>query len=599
MPCDADLLHSYVKDISALVESFNEEDTTGKQSLTQLMASDAQAFCGAGIRVLGNTKPSEGARFLMYLLAREKLLTAGLLDESTCSLKDAIAAARVIDQMGSRLQPAFEMALSRTLQLRTTQDNAAHLMRILDILGAIPAQNSWPSFQNELMSHPDKGVRSKAALLVGRGLKNRAWISRRMMDKDARVQANAVEALWTMDAAEARPVFLAALHSPNNRVVANAALGLYRLADLKSIKALLDMAQHADPLFHTSCLWAIGETEDPRFIPFLMEQFKTSQGKKKLAVTKALSRIRRREKSNAEKGTVQICVLSAKLKPDGSRTVEVFLSWPADDETTAVKPTEFALWEGGRLIDNYEVKLPNNPAVLVNGIVAPRFLSDSDSYGIAVAEGLKQCLALKRPDDWWRIDRYAIEAMVADPDAPVQKSTLPYDNVLVTQDLKTRKGFLTDLTLLEKAISLPVPNDRTTADALEAIRRQIDAMDKSSGKRHLFVFVHATAVDALDDPEYLKPLKQLVAKEGVSLHGICPDSPEKCTGFRDLCLFTPAGTFHGSSVDKLAEEFEATYERLLNRYEIKYSLAGKPEPAPVILQVCCEYGVGRAEFSVT
>src|SRR5579864_2326653 len=249
MPCEPSLLESYAKDISSLVESFSEKDPAGKQSLVQLLTSDARAFCAAGIHVLANAKASPGARFLMYLLTKEKLLTAGLLDEGTCSLKDAVAAAKTVDEMGSRLQPALELSLSRVLQIRSTQESAGYVMRILDLLGALPTQNSWPSFQSELMAHPDKAVRSKAALLIGRGIKNSAWISRRMMDKDARVQANALEALWTMDAAEARPVFTAALRSHNNRVVANAALGLYRLSDLKSIRALLDMAVHSDPLF--------------------------------------------------------------------------------------------------------------------------------------------------------------------------------------------------------------------------------------------------------------------------------------------------------------------------------------------------------------
>jgi hypothetical protein len=599
MPCEPGLLESYANDISALVESFSEKDTAGKQSLVRLLTSDAPVFCAAGIRVLANAKVSAGASFLMFLLTKEKLLTAGLLDEGTCSLKDAIAAAKAIEEMGSRLQPALEMALSRALQSRATEEGTMHVMRILELLGAIPAQNSWPSFQSELMAHPDKAVRSKAALLIGRGLRNRAWINRRMMDKDARVQANAVEALWTMDAAEARPVFTAALKSHNNRVVANAALGLYRLSDLKAVKALLDMAQHSDPLFRASALWAIAETEDPRFIPFLMEQFKLSQGKMKLAVTRALSRIRRREKANAEKGTIQIRISIANAKADGGRHVEFALSRSGGDEITSMKPTEFVLWEDGTLIENYQVKLPNNPAALVIGSVAPRFLSDSDPFGRAVAEGLKRCLALKRPEDWWRIDRYAVEAVATDPNAPVAKSCLPYDDALITQELKTRKGFIADVGQLEKAISLPVPRERTAADALQAIRRQIDAMDKSSGKRHLFVFVHESVVDALDDPENLKPVRQLIATEGISLRGICPAFSEKCEGFRDLCLSTPDGTFHSSSVDQLADEFEQTYRHLLNRYEIDYSLAAQPGAAQVILQVCSEYGVGRTGFALT
>jgi len=598
MPCEPGLLESYTKDISELVESFSEKDTVGKQSLLQLLTSDAAAFCTASIRVLATAQASAGGRFLVYLLTKEKLLTASLLDEGTCSLKDAIAAAKAIDDLGARLQPGLEMALSRALQGRDGGENTVRVMRILDLLGAIPTQNSWPSFQNELMAHPDKAVRSKAALLIGRGLRNAAWINRRLMDKDARVQANAVEALWTMEAADARPIFTAALRSQNNRVVANAALGLYRLSDLKSVKPLLDMVRHSDPLFRASGLWAIGETEDPRFIPFLMEQFKSTQGKLKLAVTRALSRIRRREKASAEKGTVQVRVSSAEITPDGNRHVELALSLQNCEEITSVKPTEFALWEDGILIENYEVKLPNNPAALVIGVVAPRFTSETDPYGNGAREGLKRCISLKRPDDWWRIDRYAMEPPVVSPEGAVEQSPAPYDDTLINQELKTRKFFTTDLALLEKAISLPVPRDRATKDVLVAIQRQIDAMDKSCGKRHQFVFVHPSSIDELDDPENLKPLKQLIGKEGVSLHGFCPDSPEKCEGFRDLCLSTPDGTFHPGGVSKPADEFEQTYRHLLNRYEIKYSLPEKTEPAQVTLQVCSDYGVGRTEFSL-
>jgi len=314
MPCEPGLLESYAKDISALVESFSEKDTVGKQSLVQLLASDAHVFSAASIRVLANAEASAGARFLTYLLTKEKLLTAGLRDPDTCSLKDAVAAVRAIGDIGPRFQAALEMDLSAALHGRATEESTMQVMRILDLLGAIPTQNFWPSFQSELMAYPDRAVRSKAALLIGRNTTHPAWIKKQLMDSDARVQANAVEALWAMDAAEARPVFTAALRSPNNRVVANAILGLYRLSDLKAVTALLEMARHPEPLFRASAWWAMAETEDPRFIPFLMEQFKSTQGKMKLAVTRTLSRIRRREKASAEKGTMHVRVSSANVK---------------------------------------------------------------------------------------------------------------------------------------------------------------------------------------------------------------------------------------------------------------------------------------------
>jgi len=43
----------------------------------------------------------------------------------------------------------------------------------------------------------------------------------------------------------------------------------------------------------------MGKTADPHFVPFLTQLFKESDGKVRLAVTRALAQIRRREKPAA------------------------------------------------------------------------------------------------------------------------------------------------------------------------------------------------------------------------------------------------------------------------------------------------------------
>ena len=596
----ADLLETFEKDIGSLVESMSEKDAAGKQSLVQLLTGDAASFCAASIRVLGRAGASPGARFVTYLLTKEKLLIPALLDARMCSLEEALAAARAINAMGAPLEASLEIALSRALRDRTSPDDSTRVIRILELVAAVAGQDCWPSFQTELMAHPDAAVRSKAALLIGRNTRNTAWISRRLMDRDARVQANAVEAMWELDPDEARPLLATALRSPHRRVAANAALGLYRLSDLKAIRFLLDMAKHSDPAFRPSAFWAIGETEDSRFVPFLMEQFKSLTGKSKLAVTRALSRIRQREKANSEKGTLQVHISVASVQQDGRRRLVFTLSRTGASSFSGIKPTDFALWEEGKLIEEYEVKLPSNPAVLVTGLIVPRFTSSSGPSEEAVTESLKRLLAAKRADDLWRIDRYATAAVTEDPNAQAEKSTLPYDDALATQELKNRQGFTAEASLLEKAISLPVPRDRAAADVMEAISRQCDAMHKNSGKRHVFVFAHESCVNTLDDPEHLGTLKKLVQNEGLTLHGICPVSADKFADFRNLCVASPDGTFTDVSVDKLAGELEQLFSHLLNQFEIRYTAPSQPAAdSAVVLQISSDYGVGRAEFSLS
>jgi HEAT repeat protein len=532
------------------------------------------------------------------LLTKEKLLSGALLEANASSLSDAVAAAKTIEELGTRLQPAFEMALSKTLRAPESAAGSARVLRIMELLESIGAQSCWPSFQAELMSHPDRVVRSKAALVIGRNTRNVAWIGRRLLDRDARVQANAVEALWSLPAADARPMLTTALQSANNRVAANAALGLYRLGDLKAVKALLNMAQHANPDFRLSAAWAIGETEDARFLPFLMDQFKSTQGKMKLSITRALSRIRRREKQMAEKGTLTIRLLDASVQQDGRRRLAFALSRSGGAGFPGMQPTDFALWEGGRLIEEYDVKLPNNPAVQVIGFIAPRILSSSEPYGDAITDSLGRCLKVKRADDLWRIDRYDVDSLTTDTGAPIERASLPYDESLITQELKLRQGFLAAADQVEKAITTPVQREKSAAGALEAIKRQGDAMEKNSGKRHMFVFLHQAAMDVLDDPQNIKTLNGLIGKESIALHGLCAGSSEGCAGFRELCLSAPEGTFLETSVDKLGDGVEQLYQHLLNRFEISYAPQAGADTDTAILQVFSDYGTSKLEVSL-
>ncbi|HLJ51387.1 MAG TPA: HEAT repeat domain-containing protein [Bryobacteraceae bacterium] len=596
MSPESELLESYTQDLTSLAESITEKDPAGKQSMLQLLTGDAQAFCAAGICVLARAKPSPGARLLVHLLGKEKLLTAGLLDPELSREDDAAAAARSIEEMGTRLQLGFEIALSAALQIRSKAENSARVLRILRLLEAIEAQSCWPSFQNELLTHPDQIVRSKSTLLIGRTSKNMAWISRRLLDRDPRVQANAVEALWEMNPAEALPALRTALHSPHSRVAANAALGLYRMSELKAIPALLEMAKHPDPRFRISALWSIAETGDPRFIPYLMEQFKTEQGKAKLFLMRALSQIRRREKSNAGQGVLSMHVSEATVSAERRRRIVVTLSRPGVSSLPALKPAHFALWEGGQLINDYEVRCPAIPALLLLGFIVPRSFA-ADPYEQAIQDALKRCKADKRADDLWRIDRYIAEDGEKETRVLTEASPLPYDDELVTNEIKNHHGFIADPGQLEKAILHTVPKDRAASDVIKAIERQYESLTKTSGKRHLFVFVHPDSVDLVEESDNIKRLKTLAEKESIALHGIFLGPAPSCSGFRDLCLSGSEGTFSSASAEDLASEFEHTFHHLLKHFEIEYTLAG--DPASVVLQVNSTYGIGRTEFTLT
>ncbi len=587
------LSESFTQDITALLDSFSEKDTAGKQSLSQLFVSDPRAFAASATAVLAKSQPTAGTRYLVHLLMKGKMLPASLLDPRVADTRAALAALQAVMANGTNLQPMLELALNRALLDPSSPENSQRIVRLLELLAAIAPPTFWNSFQLELMAHPDRTVRSKAALIIGRSSKNAAWIGRRFMDHDARVQASAVEALWSLEPTESRPLLVTASKSKHNRVAANAVLGLYRIADLKAVRMLLDMVrQRESPAFRISALWAIGETQDPRFLPFLMEQFKSSDGKVRLAVTRAMGSIRRREKLHVEAGTLRFRVSRAHAGQDGKRSFSLVLSSQPAHDLSTLRPTDFALWEAGELIEKYEVKLTGAPAVLAAGFVVPRFMSSSDPYGQAITLALTRAAASKRAEDMWRIDRYSMEPPSDGAEAPREASFLPYDDALATQEVKMRHCFIAAPDILCKVIAAEVPRERVAADLLAAIQQQCEAISKHSATRHVFVFLHQTSAP-LEDPDRVSTLKTLVANERIVLHGFAPGP---APAFRDLCLSIPDGTFSDAAPDALPDVLGENYALLMNGCEISYEFRHGAEAQTLTLKVSSGSGCGQVEI---
>jgi HEAT repeats len=592
----SEALRRLIADISRAVESFAEKDSTSKQVLNQLASSDPAIFFAAGIQVVATSKPSQGSRYLVLTLAKDKRLSIGLLEPKVCSTEEGMAVVRAAAGAGAQLQANFEMALNNALQGPASPQKSEHILRILDLLSITSDRSSWNSLQVELMAYPDKNVRSKAALLIGRSTRNVAWIARRLLDRDTRVQASAVEALWGLDAEEAQPLFLSALKSNNNRVAGNAALGLYLIGDVTAMRVLLDMLRHDDPLFRLSALWAMGETHDERFLPVLAEHYKHAEGKLRLATVGAMSRIRRHEKAPHEADALQVHLSQAEAQTDGLRRLAFALSCHPARDLSGIKPADFGIWENGTLIEAYQVRLVGPPAVLTVGFIAPWFASGDEAYEKSVREGLLQCLAMKRRDDLWRIDRYSIEMPPRTDEKSSGDFQIPYDDSLITPEMKASFGCISDPDLMRQVLALATPEDRVAADPVAALQRQCEAFAKRGGKRHVFLLLHHISGANLKQEAAVAALHSLAQDNGVVLHGICPDAAGQWPLFRDLCLSNPEGSFTEVKPEAMVDGLVDAYANLCSRFEISYSLPASAEPGTVMLKISS--GCGQAELSV-
>lgn len=589
---EADLTACFRQDIAGLLDSFSERDTSGKQSLQQMLSSDEAAFSRASIRVLATATGSAGARYVLHLLRKHNLLMEALSDPTGSRREDAVAAARVISRIGGPFDAELEGVLSAALALPPSVPNAARVLRLLDVLEAASGQPRFYLFQSELMSYPDSVVRSKAALLIASSNKSVSLVGKLLLDGDLRVQANAVEALWTFEAGEAHPLLLTAARSKTARVAANAAVGLYRIGDLSSLRLLFTMASQDNPDRRTSAAWAMGETGDPRFLPYLTAWFPRSSGNERVNVLQALGRIRRREKSLAEAGPIEIRVWQAKAAGT-SRSVVLTLRSADKPDLSGIKPTQFAIWEGETLVEDYEIAGQTNPALVIAGFVLPRFSSSADPYAMAVREAIERCLPFKRTEDLWRLDRYLTEPRTGEPGAPLEKAALPYEESLLGAFGKThQRGFVAADEALRRIVENPGPKERAADDAIAAFDRQSDAMVKFSGKRELFLFLSRTGAGRVD--RHIARLKSDVANERIAVHGIAPEGAEGLEEFRSLCLASEGGSFAVLAPEEIPGEVERIYAQSVNRFEVTYRAGERAEAG--LLQITSPSGCGRAGF---
>ncbi len=591
----AELVQCYSSDIRVILNEFSEHDNSGKTALQTLLLNDLHAFRAAALDCLRGAEPTPGFRYLTALLMNERLLVPSLADPTLCTTADAIAISKAVARIGIAIES--DVARSLSAVLKRGGDNTAVTLRLLDILKAVGAEEHLITVQDELTGHPDDRVRSKAAYLLVLATKSPLRVSKALLQKDLRIQANAVEALSELRNPEHRPIFRMAALSTNNRVAGNAVIGLYRIADLESINQILRMAQSDDPAFRLTAIWAMGETGDPRFLPYLSREFQTStDGRIRLAIVRALARIRRHEKALRDAGEITVTPLAALFSSGGHNRLEFALSSSCGAKLSNLQCLNFVITAGGVQPANYILRHAPDPPVLLIGFVLPCIMSDDDPYVAAIRAALRRCLARKREADMWRLERYLPDLVSDEASRHVKVPGAVMDTVAPAQ-MKQRWGFLHEAGLIEMTMNAPGVSEKTARNLPEALERVIDAMGHISGVRHIFVFSAGAAPDAVQQQAIAK-LDQFARSEKISLHGFAPSAATGQDVLRDVCLKSDYGSFEIAPAESIEAAVLAVYSRLLNVYEIEYTMPPQtPVAGDILLEIYSSSGCGSARFS--
>lgn len=282
--------------LQELVKAYDLPRSTARSELRDLLNAEPARFCAhIGPIIEGLPEQAPVRQFLAGLLAGYGNLPRVLADPSSMSLREAAELARWIGQIEPTLDARLARWLLRGQGSRPDPEAAdpTRILRILDILGSLPASQRTIPALVQLLRHEHPRVRSKAALLAGRSLKSGQWAQQWLTEADPRLRANVVEALWGVEGPGVVEAFKIALRDPNNRVVGNALVGLYMMGDPTAAELLVEMARHRSPAFRATAAWAMGFLADPQFLPMLSHMLKDPEPLVRRNVLRALARIKK------------------------------------------------------------------------------------------------------------------------------------------------------------------------------------------------------------------------------------------------------------------------------------------------------------------
>lgn len=274
--------------LRALLDAMEDNPRSVRKSLGELLAQDRRQFVAAAFNVLKTDRPTPGHAYLVSVLVENEILPAALGNPDEFSLEEAVALAKTVSCIDPLVDTKLARWLLRGLQANHDQPGAHIVQRMLGILERITSGNRLTPMLVQLLRVLDPSIRSKVAMLMGRGTKNVGWA---LSEHDPRVRANAVEAAWGSDSRHTRGFLWELTKDPHNRVAGNALLALHRLGEKGAVAGLLKMATHSSPVFRATAAWVMGQTQDARFLEALGQMESDGDESVRRNASQAIARI--------------------------------------------------------------------------------------------------------------------------------------------------------------------------------------------------------------------------------------------------------------------------------------------------------------------
>lgn len=550
--------------LRALVNDFGNSPLTNGRRMRELIQFDSAEFRRSAVTLLRGEADRRGYRYLLTLLWTHDLLLPILSDESI-PIDRALFAAQVAADVDPQLHIRITRYLiATTLEQQTIKETEA--TRLLRILGSINDSVSLQPFVRQMLLHPSARIRSKLSLLIGRSQSGNKSLATLLSDPDARVRANAIEALWHNQNPQICTLVRAALDDANNRVVGNALLGLYFAGDTLAIHTAIKLTAHPEPLFRATAAWAMGETGDPRFLARLGRMLADSVGPLRKAVFRAIGLIKKAAAARAAGPPLRISILDVVTVANGKTRVQAVLTANMSASTIDAPPTAFVIESNGALVTEYSCAARSDERAYI-ALAVPRGAGLGEEDCLIVEQAIKYCVRAKRVSDQWAIAWYSAGE-------PRTASTLTLFGQALDSDpgaavVSARASYTANPVALNRAAEARSNRFETDPSLLASLRGLIAGTPGGSGAKHL--------VAVVPDPEFIEDhvlaeLIQVARACRLSIHVV---SLYPAPQYFRLCCETQGFYRETTSLENLPLELEAICAGVAKLYQLEFAHAGE------------------------
>jgi hypothetical protein len=288
--------------LSELVSAFGSNPVLARRAMRELMAFAPAKSYSASLQLLKQGAEGPGTDFLISLLLENDLLILALADPTAFPLNAAVQLARNL----CRLEPRLDAKLLRHVMPdpgsgREVPKEA--IERVLEVLDQTSDASRLVPVLMKLQRLGDDRIRSKATLLLVRAHRNPDWLQSQLSNPDHRVRSNAIEGLLDTKPGDKELAMLwDASQERHHRVATTALVVLYRNGHAEAAgEGLMKLSTHPQPAFRAAAAWAMGRTEDERFLETVQSMIRGETGSvRRMAMQSSILLRKIREQLNSD-----------------------------------------------------------------------------------------------------------------------------------------------------------------------------------------------------------------------------------------------------------------------------------------------------------